>query len=335
MKLTEPFPRLDHAPEIREKILPLCRLSRGEVWEDPEKGHRVSVCDAESPEEIAALMGREKAVLGIHDPPYNLKVGKKKTVQLFRIATEDYIDFSRQWIQNSVISTADNSHLYIWLGADQREGFQPLPEFMIMMREFPVLESRSLITVRNQRGYGTQKNWMCIRQELLYYTKGRPDFSVVYTDIPKVLKGYYKIVNGEITENLERSKSGTIRPGNVWLDIQQVFYRMEENVPGAYAQKPLSAIDRIIQSSSRKGDLIIDFFAHSGTTLISAEKHNRVCYTCDLDPVFAEITIRRLLHFRETGKSGWQCENPFPELSREFDLNPSYPARNIPESSSD
>ena len=111
---------------------------------------------------------------------------------------------------------------------------------MIMMRGQP-FHARSYITMRNQRGYGTQKNWMAVRQELLYYTKGDPIFNVEaeYTDIPKILRGYYKEVNGEVTENLQRSKSDTIRAGNVWVDIQQVFYRMEENVSGCYAQKPL------------------------------------------------------------------------------------------------
>ncbi|MCG8572836.1 MAG: site-specific DNA-methyltransferase, partial [Spirochaetes bacterium] len=204
--------------------------------------------------------------------------------------------------------------LYIWIGADQNEGFQPLPEFMIMMREFKDLKSRSFVTLRNQRGYGTQKNWMSVRQELLYYTKGKPHFTVQYTDIPKILKGYYKVIGGEKKDNLERSRSDTIRPGNVWVDIQQVFYRMEENVPGAYAQKPIKVIDRIIESSSRPGDIVCDFFAHSGTTLISCEKLKRKCYTFDLDPVFAELTIRRLERYRETGKTGWQWQNPFPEI---------------------
>jgi site-specific DNA-methyltransferase (adenine-specific) len=36
--------------------------------------------------------------------------------------------------------------------------------------------------------------------------------------------------------------------------------------------------------------------------------------TSDIDPVFAEITIRRLERYRETGKTGWQCEHPFPEI---------------------
>ena len=144
--------------------------------------------------------------------------------------------------------------------------------------------------------------------------KAIPKFNVVYTEIPKVLRGYYKVVNGRLTENLERSKSNTIRPGNVWLDIQQVFYRLEENVPGCYAQKPLKAIERIILSSSEEGDLVVDFFSHSGTTLLAGEIHNRKVYTFDLDPIFAEITIRRLEHYRKSGRTGWQWRNPFPEI---------------------
>ncbi len=46
---------------------------------------------------------------------------------------------------------------------------------------------------------------------------------------------------------------------------------MEENVNGCYAQKPLKAIQRIIEASSNKNDLVTDFFSHSGTTLIASE----------------------------------------------------------------
>ncbi len=154
---------------------------------------------------------------------------------------------------------------------------------------------------------------MAVRQELLYYVKGRPPFHVdaEYTDIPKILRGYYKEVNGQVTENLERGKSENIRAGNVWVDVQQVFYRMEENVSGCYAQKPLKAIDRIIKASSDPEDVVVDFFSHSGTTLLSAEINKRRCMTMDIDPLFCEITIRRLEHFRRTGRLGWQNGHPF------------------------
>src|SRR6266511_1511586 len=181
---------------------------------------------------------------------------------------------------------------------------------MLMMRESG-FTSRSFITLRNQRGYGTQKNWMSVRQELLYYTKGSPGFTPQYTDIPKALKGYYKEVNGRMTENTERGRGDSIRAGNVWIDVQQVFYWMEENVNGSYAQKPLKAITRIIEASSSPGDTALDFFSHSGTTLLAAEMTRRRCLAMDIDPIFCEITIRRLENFRLSGRTGWQNSNPF------------------------
>ena len=311
---TEPLPRLDSDTEIRKELLTHCRLKPGEIWEDPVRGHKVGVLDATCPDEISEIMGHKKTKLALNDPPYNVSVGNKATQNLSKLSLAEYMEFSRRWVENTIDILDEDSHFYAWLGADQKDNFQPLPDFMVMMREFEDLKARSFITMRNQRGYGTQKNWMAVRQELLYYTKGNPDFAVVYTDIPKILRGYYKTVSGKKTENLERSRSDTIRPGNVWVDIQQVFYRMEENVPGAYAQKPLKAVERIITSCSREGDLVADFFAHSGTTLIACERLGRVCYTSDVDPIFAEITIRRLEHFRETRRPGFQLQHPFREL---------------------
>ena len=252
-------------------------------------------------------MGGQKATLAIHDPPYNLVAFQERGI-------EEFTDWCRRWVLNSISSMRSDASLYVWLGADQKNGFQPLPDFMIMMRSFAV-NTRSFITMRNQRGYGTQKNWMAVRQELLYYTIGNPAFNVdaEYTDIPKILRGYYKKINGTLTENMERSKSDNIRAGNVWVDIQQVFYRMEENVSGCYAQKPLKCIDRIVRASSRVGDLVLDFFSHSGTTLLSCEIEKRQCFTVDTDPVFCEMTIRRLEHYRKTGQLGWQNGHAFEE----------------------
>lgn len=300
----DPLPRLDaKVAQLRETLLPYCRLKSGDIWHDPNGQHSIACGDACDTNLIKKLFQNEPASLAVHDPPYNLVMFEKQSV-------DEFTDWCRLWIDNSYKILADDAALYIWLGAEQKDHFQPLPQFMAMMATTQ-FDSRSFLTMRNQRGYGTQQNWMAIRQELLYYTKGKPFFNVQYTDIPKILRGYYKDINGQRTENSERGKSPTIRSGNVWVDIQQVFYRMEENVNGCYGQKPLKAIERIITASSQPGETVTDFFAHSGTTLIAAERTNRKCVTVEIDPIFAEITIRRLERLRATGKSGWQASNPF------------------------
>lgn len=304
------LPRLDEDEETRIKLLKFCRLAPGDIWTDSIQGHRIGCLDATDSDQIAYLMNGSMATLAIHDPPYNLVAFETRSV-------DEFIQWCEKWIRNTSNSLCTDSSLYVWLGADQNQGFQPLPDFMLMMRSFKEFASRSFITMRNQRGYGTQKNWMAVRQECLYYVKGNPDFTVQYTDIPKILRGYYKEIKGKRTENIERSKSENIRPGNVWIDIQQVFYRMEENVNGCYAQKPLKAIERLMISSSKEEDIVIDFFGHSGTTLIAAEKLKRQCYVCDIDPIYCEIMIRRLERLRNFGKTGWQNGNSFeyePEM---------------------
>ena len=319
-RTTEKLTRLDLQGELREKILPLCRLKKGEIWDDPVNGHRVGVLDASNSAAVSELMSGEKVGLALNDPPYNVMVGNENTVNLSKIDLQEYLKFSEDWIGNVLSNLNKNAHFYLWIGADYKDNFQSLPDLMLLLRKFDELTPRNMITMRNQRGYGTQKNWMWVRQELLYYVKGSPKFNIeaVYTDIPKILRGYYKKVKGKMTENLERSKSKNIRAGNVWVDIQQVFYRMEENVPGCYAQKPLPAIKRIIESSSNEEDIVLDLFSHSGTTLIAGEQLKRRVFTVDSDPVFAEITIRRLERLREEGKTGWQWNNPFPEIDKKI-----------------
>lgn len=306
-----PVPRLDKDAELRERLLPYCRLQKGEIWRDPVGKHRVGCIDATNAEAVQALMDGRKATLAVQDPPYNLVAFEQKELA-------DFIQWCQKWLVTSEAALSEDCSLYVWLGADQNFGFQPLPDFMLLMRETN-FRTRSFITMRNQRGYGTSKNWMAIRQELLYYVKGKPIFNVEaeYTDIPRILQGYYKQVNGKRTENKERSKSENIRAGNIWVDVQQVFYRMEENVNGCYAQKPLKSIKRIIEASSVENDIVIDFFAHSGTTLLAAELLNRNCYTLDIDPLYCEIAIRRLENYRATKRIGWQNGNPFEaELSQ-------------------
>ncbi|MCZ6703196.1 MAG: site-specific DNA-methyltransferase [Ignavibacteria bacterium] len=305
--IKQPLPRIDLDKTLRKLLLPFCRLKKWEIWEDPLGKHKVGCMNAAEESYIKKFFGRKRAVLAIQDPPYNFVAFKKREIN-------NFIEWCKDWINNSYSILKPDSSLYIWLGADQKFHFQPLSQFIQMMSE-TMFNSRSFITMRNQRGYGTQKNWMSVRQELLYYIKGNPKFyaEAEYTDIPKVLKGYYKTVNGKKTENLGRSKSKFIRAGNVWVDVQQIFYRMEENVNGCYAQKPIKSIIRIIEASSKQGELITDFFSHSGATLISAELKRRKCYTVDIDPVFCEISIRRLEKFRESGETGWQNSNPFAD----------------------
>ena len=61
--------------------------------------------------------------------------------------------------------------------------------------------------------------------------------------------------------------------------------------------KPVNLCAKAIENSSKSGDIIIDFFGGSGSTLIAAEQLNRTCYMIELDPIYCDVIIKRWENF--------------------------------------
>ncbi len=57
--------------------------------------------------------------------------------------------------------------------------------------------------------------------------------------------------------------------------------------------KPVELVERAIRNSSRPGDVVLDPFGGSGTTMIAAEKAGRVARLIELDPKYADVIVRR------------------------------------------
>lgn len=58
-------------------------------------------------------------------------------------------------------------------------------------------------------------------------------------------------------------------------------------------QKPVSLAERAIDNSSRPGDLVVDLFLGSGTTMVAAEERNRRCYAMELSPAYVDVSVQR------------------------------------------
>jgi DNA modification methylase len=61
--------------------------------------------------------------------------------------------------------------------------------------------------------------------------------------------------------------------------------------------KPLELVERSLANSSLPGDIVLDPFMGSGTTLIACEKMQRVCRGAELDPIYAAVVIERWHQF--------------------------------------
>lgn len=70
--------------------------------------------------------------------------------------------------------------------------------------------------------------------------------------------------------------------------------------------KPLELCSKAILNSSKKGDIVLDLFGGSGSTLISCEQLNRNCYMMELDPKYCQVIINRWEEF--TGEKAEKIE---------------------------
>jgi DNA modification methylase len=67
--------------------------------------------------------------------------------------------------------------------------------------------------------------------------------------------------------------------------------------------KPVLLWAELIQNSSKENETIFDPFLGSGTTLITADQLNRVCYGMEIDPKYCQVIIERYRAYcQEKGK---------------------------------
>lgn len=115
-----------------------------------------------------------------------------------------------------------------------------------------------------------------------------------------------KRASGEVTRQYLDESPG-VPLSSVWSDIKQLyahhFVKRKKEEIGYPTQKPESLIEKIIQASSNKGDMVADFFTGGGTTAATAQRLGRRWIACDQSRVAVAITADRLTRQVE-GQSG-------------------------------
>lgn len=105
---------------------------------------------------------------------------------------------------------------------------------------------------------------------------------------------------------------------NIWIDIPPVNSQADEskNYP---TQKPENLLERFIKTSTNEGDIVLDAFAGSGTTLAVAEKLGRRWIGMDCGKLAIYTIQKRLLNLTTQVGSGKKDERKLPERVEDFD----------------
>ena len=80
---------------------------------------------------------------------------------------------------------------------------------------------------------------------------------------------------------------GDLTQTTVWQEKKPAANRLHPTM------KPVEIVQRAVVNSSKRGDIVLDLFMGSGTTLIAAQTLGRRCYGMELDPRYADVAVER------------------------------------------
>jgi DNA modification methylase len=269
----------DEVPEAPEE--PVTQV--GDLWLCGQ--HRVLCGDATKAEDVQRLMDGKKADMVFTDPPYGVSYADKNAF-LNAIDKGNHIQDKIEGDHQTVaemkelwVSSFKLAFQYSRIGASYYICSPQGGELMMMMM-MAILEAgwnlkQSIIWVKNNHVLG-RSDYHYKHEPLLYGWKESP-----------------------------HSFYGGTSETTVW-EIDKPHKSELHST-----QKPLALPARAIRNSSKENDIIADFFLGSGTTLIAAEQHNRICYGMEIEPKYVDVICQRFFNLtgidpiRESDSKKW------------------------------
>lgn len=255
-------------------------VSRGEIWQLGR--HRLMCGDSTSYEDLYQLCGTDQVDLVETDPPYNVDVHSSSgdSIENDNLPTEDFYIFLCSVFNNIYMFLKEGGAFYIWHADSNGHLFRnALEQSHLKIRQ-------NLIWVKNHFTIGRQ-DYQWRHEPCLYgWKEGESHYFIDLRTLSTVQE--YENLDDLSKEELK----DMIR--EYLDDISTVVHEYKPTVSDLHpTMKPLSLIKKHIRNSSREGEVVLDLFGGSGTTLIACEEMDRKCLMMEYDPKYAERIIKR------------------------------------------
>ncbi|WP_076459168.1 DNA-methyltransferase [Limosilactobacillus caccae] len=210
----------------------------------------------------------ETVDLALIDPPYNLN--KKYDGLTFKKMTDDeYRQYTQQWIDLLKPLLKKNASIYVF--ADWATSISLAP---VLAENFTI---QNRITWQREKGRGSQRNWKNSMEDIWFLTANGADYTFNVDQVKQRRQVVAPYKKDGVARDWQATSAGNFRdtmPSNFWDDISIPYWSMPENT-GHPTQKPEKLLAKIILASSNPGDFILDPFAGSGSSLVTAAKLDR------------------------------------------------------------
>jgi len=225
--------------------------------------------------ELLQSLDDNSVQLMVCDPPYNLNIADWDEFN-------NYIEWAGQWLAEVPRVLKDSGSIVIFGGFQYQSDYGgDLLEIMHYVRHNVPLRMVNLIIWYYKNGMGAHRFFSNRHEEIVWYTKTKKylfNLDAVRIPFDEATKKLYMRDKRLKPESVEKGKN----PTNVW-EISRLNGNCKERV-GHETQKPVELVERIVKAMSNPGDLVLDFFAGSGSTTVASILNSRHSIASDLNP---------------------------------------------------
>ena len=246
---------------------------RGDLW--CLGPHRLLCGDARSASDVDRLMGGEEARVTFTDPPYNVAIhgnvqgrGRIKHPEFAFASGEmtapEYREFLRQAL--SQVARVSRNGAIVFVCIDWRH-----------MTELQQVGTEIFTELKN----------------VIVWNKTSPGQGSFYRSQYELIFAF-KLGNAEHRNCFGLGAHGRMR-SNVWTYPGANSFRAgrQDELAMHPTIKPVALVADALRDCSLSGELALDLFMGSGTTLLAAEKIGRVCYGLEYEPAYVDVGVQR------------------------------------------
>jgi site-specific DNA-methyltransferase (adenine-specific) len=226
------------------------------------------------------------------DPPYNIKKAEWDTFE----SQQEYVNWSLKWIEQAARVLKPTGTLYIC-------GFSEILADLKLPASRFFRGCRWLVWhYKNKANLGA--DWGRSHESILHFRKNRPftfnvdevripygSHTLKYPEHPQAETSQYGKGRSDKDRMWQPHPDGA-KPRDV-IEIPTTCNGMHEKTPHP-TQKPEELLRKIILASSNPGDLVVDPFLGSGTTVVAAEQLKRKWKGCDINLEYCRWAARRI-----------------------------------------
>ena len=196
---------------------------------------------------------------------------------------DEFMDFLKSAFSNAQRNMKEGAGFYVFYASRTHI------EFETALIDSGLSVKEQLIWAKNTFTLGRQdyqwKHEPCLygwKEGASHYFVNNHSFSTLFDDG----KDIEKMTNQELIETIKEMRDD--------MDAGTIVHAKRPNANDIHpTMKPVNLIGRFVSNSSRKGDIVLDIFGGSGSTLIACEKLGRRCATMEFDPYYCDAIIQR------------------------------------------